>query len=88
MLHRKTRLDFLIQHVFQQLNGPNFSEALSLKIGLEFTYRGIFYGVPYYSLWYGPVDELATNFVVVHTETPGYFDEAVVLAFMSKLRII
>ncbi|KAJ5093957.1 hypothetical protein N7456_009818 [Penicillium angulare] len=91
MTTRRTRLDLLLNYVFQETD-PAFSDELTLHTDLEFNCSlpcaGKSYalcGTPYYSLWYGPVEDLATNFVVVHTETPGFFDEGVVQAYMGMI---
>ncbi|KAJ5287497.1 hypothetical protein N7478_003183 [Penicillium angulare] len=91
MTTRRTRLDLLLNYIFEKTD-PAFSDELTLHTDLEFNCRlpcaGKSYslgGTPYYSLWYGPVEDLATNFVAVHTETPGVFDEAVVHAYMGMI---
>ncbi|KAJ5728397.1 hypothetical protein N7493_004727 [Penicillium malachiteum] len=97
MITRRTRLDLLLDHVFLRAN-PSSSKALTLKTDLEWAYSGLpypdqdytctCYGVPYYSIWYGPLEDLATNFVIVHTETPGYFDEGEVHVYMVESHFV
>lgn len=91
MVTRRTRLDLLLNYVLENTD-PAFSDQLTLYNDLEFNYGSVpcagqsysVYGAPYYSLWYGPVKNLATNFVIVHTETPGFFDEAIIHSYMGK----
>lgn len=91
MTIRRTRLDVLVNHVFKRVNEA-IDYSLTLQSDVEFIFGGVpcasknygIYGVPYYSLWYGLVEDFSTNFIVVHTETPGYFDEATVHAYMGK----
>ncbi|KAJ5648308.1 hypothetical protein N7490_004680 [Penicillium lividum] len=92
MAIRRTRLDVLLNHVFGRVN-KMFKLSLELQIDLEFTYGGIaygkkqnaYFGFPYYSLWYGPVQDLSTNFVVVHTDTPAFYDEGTVQTYMGMI---
>lgn len=87
----RTRLDVLLSHVCRRVNEA-INHSLTLQSDVELIFGGVpragknygIYGVPYYSLWYGPVEDFSTNFVVVHTETPGFFDEATVHAYMGK----
>ncbi|KAJ5916432.1 hypothetical protein N7504_000447 [Penicillium tannophilum] len=89
---RRTRLDVLLNHVFDRVNEA-INNSLTLQSDVEFIFEGVpragkkygIYGAPYYSLWYGPVEDFSTNFIVVHTETPGYFDEATVHAYMGMV---
>ncbi|KAJ6093158.1 hypothetical protein N7486_008447 [Penicillium sp. IBT 16267x] len=74
---RRTRLDLLLNHVFTRVNEA-VSYSLTLQSDVEFTFGGL-------PLWYGPVEDFATNFIVVHTETPGYFDEATVHTYMGMV---
>ncbi|KAJ5953123.1 hypothetical protein N7454_000019 [Penicillium verhagenii] len=91
---RRTRLDVLLNHVFGIVE-ENFGSSLVLHSDLEFACGGwrlaekqfTFYGVPDYSVWYGPVEEFATNFIIVQTETPGYFDEATLHAYMGMIHM-
>ncbi|KAJ5723287.1 hypothetical protein N7488_001322 [Penicillium malachiteum] len=97
MITHRTRLDLLLDHVFLRSNAS--SKGLTLKTDLEWAYSGLpypgedyttctCYGVPYYTVWYGPLEDLATNFVIVHTETPGYFDEGEVHVYMVESHFV
>lgn len=90
-LTRKTRLDFIINHVFEKLK-PEMEETLHLETDLEFTYGSIsddetgsgLYGVPFYTLWYGPRENLGIYLVVVHTNKPAFFDTSEIQTYMGK----
>ncbi|KAJ5924846.1 hypothetical protein N7466_009033 [Penicillium verhagenii] len=89
-----SQLDVLLNHVFDIVE-EDFGSSLALHSDLEFACEGwrlagkqyTFYGVPDYSVWYGPVEKFATNFIIVQTETPGYFDEATVHAYMGMIHM-
>ncbi|KAJ5888139.1 hypothetical protein N7495_008180 [Penicillium taxi] len=85
---RRTPLDYLIRYVHSkfELESPG---KLHLKTRSKFFeriggVRGGFMGVPYYTLWHG-TEDVATNFVVVHTEKPAWYDATHILAYMAMI---
>lgn len=92
---RRTGVDIVLQFVHQYIE-PAISQDLNLQIDVELTYEArkftgetqLVYGVPYCSLWYGNMDDMAINFVVVYSKRPASSGETNVLAYMGKFCVL